>query len=182
MSRRTNKICQPSGERWFFDEVSAMGDYQESYLGRLRKLVGNRKLITPGIRAIIRDDQGRVLFVRRSDNANWVLPAGGIELGESVYDCLIREVKEETGLIVISATPIAIYSESRFAFVNPYGQEQQMLDVVFSVDEWQGAVSRATDETCDARFFSENELDTVDEIFRETLNDFQNYDGKLILK
>lgn len=159
-----------------------MGKYDDSYLGQLRKFVGNRRLITPGVRAIIQDDDGRTLFVRRSDNATWVLPAGGLELEESILDCLTREVREETGLTVISAIPIAIYSEPRFAFTNPYGQDQQMLDVVFSVIEWSGTLATHTDETCDACFFDLTEMSEIDSIFRETLEDFANFDGHLILK
>lgn len=95
-----------------------MSTYEESYLGQLRKLVGNRKLITPRVRAIIQDKQGRILFVQRKDNGKWVMPEGSLELDESVCDCLKREIKGETGLDAISATPIAIYSEPRLAFTN----------------------------------------------------------------
>ena len=90
-----------------------MRSYQDSYLGQLRKIVGKSKLIAIGARAIVRDQQGGILFVRRKDNDYWAMPAGSIELNESILDCLKREVKEETGLDVIAATPIAIHSELR---------------------------------------------------------------------
>ena len=61
--------------------------YAESYNGRLRKLVGKMKLIAIGARGVIRDEQGRFLFVRRKDNGLWVMPAGSIELGESILGC-----------------------------------------------------------------------------------------------
>ncbi|MBI3218457.1 MAG: NUDIX domain-containing protein [Bacteroidetes bacterium] len=35
-----------------------------------------------------------------SDHHFWAPPGGGIEFGESAYDCLVREFKEETGLEV----------------------------------------------------------------------------------
>jgi len=159
-----------------------MSIYEKSYLGQLRKLVGNRKLITPGVRAIIQDKQGRVLFVRRKDNGKWAMPAGSLELDESVCDCLKREIKEESGLDVISATPIAIYSEPRFAFTNAYGGEHQMLTIVFLVDEWSGSLLTHTDETVDAHFFDLNELPDILDLYRETLEDLQKYNGRLILK
>lgn len=159
-----------------------MSSYEKSYLGQLRKLVGNRKLITPSVRAIIQDKQGRVLFVQRKDNGKWTMSAGSLELDESVCDCLKREVKGETGLDVISATPIAIYYEPRFAFTNAYGGKHQMFTIVFLVDEWSGSLLTHTDETVDARFFDLSELPDIPDLYRETLEDLQKYNGRLILK
>ena len=90
-----------------------MPNFEDSYVGRLRKLAGNRKFISPGPRAAITDDQGRLLLISRSDNHEWGKPAGKMELEESVYGALQREVKEETGLDVLSATLFAISSEPR---------------------------------------------------------------------
>jgi len=162
-------------------ETSA-DNYEQSYAGQLRKLVGNRKLITPAARAVIQDEEGRVLFVRRKDNDKWGMPAGALELGESILDCLKREVLEETGLEVVSATPIAIYSEPRFAFTNAYGGEHQMLAVVFLIDEWRGSLVKKTDETTDAKFFSVDDLPDTWELYRETIEDLRDYDGHLIVK
>ncbi len=156
--------------------------FEESYLGQLRAMVGNRRIIAPSARAIITDSERRVLFVRRSDNGAWVLPAGSMELGESVWDCLQREVREETGLEVTDATLIAIYSAPRFAFTNAYGGEHQMLAFVFRVDTWNGALQVATDETVDARFFARDALPTIPDLYRETFEDLDRYDGRPILK
>ena len=48
--------------------------------------------------AIIDDD--KILMLKRMDNGKWTMPGGTMELDESLIDCAIREVKEETGLDV----------------------------------------------------------------------------------
>ena len=158
-----------------------MTGYKESYLGQIRELVGKRKLIITAARAVIRDGQGRVLFIRRRDNGLWGMPAGSQELDESISDCLEREVKEETGLDVIAATLMAIYS--RLSIVTTYGDPYHLFLVQFLVDDWSGELVTETDETVDARFFSLDELpDEMPDFYQETLEDFNKYDGSLILK
>ena len=53
--------------------------------------------------AIIRDGSGRVLLVRRANEPGrglWSLPGGRVEPGEAEEAAVVREVHEETGLVV----------------------------------------------------------------------------------
>ena len=52
-----------------------------------------------GSRAIIIHD-GRILLTHELNSGWWLIPGGGIEEGETPEECVIREVEEETGLIV----------------------------------------------------------------------------------
>ena len=55
-----------------------------------------------GVGAVVVQD-GRVLLVRRGQEpmkGKWSLPGGMLELGESLREGVVREVREETGLTV----------------------------------------------------------------------------------
>ncbi len=54
----------------------------------------------------IRDN--RVLTIYSSTNGDYSLPGGGVEAGESYYDALKREVKEETGYEVIKIKELCV--------------------------------------------------------------------------
>lgn len=49
----------------------------------------------PGAYALILDEQARLAVMHLPEG--WYLPGGGLEAGESLKDCLVREVREEMG-------------------------------------------------------------------------------------
>lgn len=58
--------------------------------------------MTLGVRALL-VAEGRVLLVRHTYAPGWYLPGGGVERGESAGDALIREVREEAGVLLTGA-------------------------------------------------------------------------------
>jgi 8-oxo-dGTP pyrophosphatase MutT (NUDIX family) len=134
------------------------------YIRELRAAVGQRPLLGPGARAVIRNEHGDVLMQLRGDFKLWGLPAGGIELGESVWDALCREVHEETGLTVVRARPFAIYSHPRFSVTFPNGDQIQPFVMAFLVDEWTGTPTPDGDESLDLKFFPLNAPPAQDQI------------------
>ena len=54
------------------------------------------------VRAMIQ--KGNLIAMQRGKNGVYKIPGGGVECAESFHDALIREVVEETGLIVIPET------------------------------------------------------------------------------
>jgi ADP-ribose pyrophosphatase YjhB (NUDIX family) len=60
--------------------------------------------MTLGVRAVILDGS-RVFLIRHTYMPGWHLPGGGVEVGETALDALMREVREE-GSIALHGTPI----------------------------------------------------------------------------
>ncbi|MGI8914149.1 MAG: NUDIX hydrolase [Chloroflexota bacterium] len=63
-----------------------------------------------GVFAVVHD-AGRVLLARRRDSGWWNLPGGGLERGETVDEGTVREVLEETELVVTVERLIGVYSK-----------------------------------------------------------------------
>lgn len=66
--------------------------------------------------AIIRNEKGEFLLLRRSENSRtnpgkWDLPGGKVNQAESLKEGVVREVWEETG---ISISPVEIAGEVNF--------------------------------------------------------------------
>jgi 8-oxo-dGTP pyrophosphatase MutT (NUDIX family) len=161
------------------------GSWAESYVGQLRALAGDRTLMFVGARAVFVDADGRLLLIQRSDNGHWAMPAGAMELGESITDCVIREAWEETGLRARTVVPFALHTSPAYTITNMFGDTYQLFTVIFRVDEWDGELTTVTDETTGAGFFPPDALPgPLSPAVGETLDDLASFTrtGRLVLK
>lgn len=69
-------------------------------------------MFTIGVFAIILDENNRILLCHRTDRDLWNLPGGGLEKGETPWQGVKREVKEEVGLDVEVMKLKGIYSKT----------------------------------------------------------------------
>lgn len=69
-------------------------------------------MVTLGVCAVIRDEQGRVLLALRRRPAIWNLPGGSVEPGETPWDAAVRETREEVGLDVEVDRLTGVYDRS----------------------------------------------------------------------
>src|SRR5574341_550861 len=101
------------------------------YIRQLRAMIGNTKIIIPGVRALMFNDRGELLLERQRLFGSWALPHGCIDVGESALDAVKREVREETGLNVIEADALGLYSDPGYSVTYPNGDQVQTLSVAF---------------------------------------------------
>ena len=65
----------------------------------LQPLYRQTRGLTLGTRTAVFDGENRVLLVQHSYGPGWLLPGGGVERGETIFDSAKREVREEAGII-----------------------------------------------------------------------------------
>jgi 8-oxo-dGTP diphosphatase len=94
------------------------------------------KVLTVAV-GILLDLQGRVLITRRAPQAHqgglWEFPGGKVELGETIADALLRELKEELGVTVLISEPF-------MTLQHDYGDQCVCL-AVYRVTRWRGEPS-----------------------------------------
>lgn len=123
-SRIRRSLVQPVGAPPFWVRTAVPLAMQLSYqlLTRLvyrwrdwqRRRRGEPVFVPPpawdsGAFVVIRDDNGRVLWVKRTDRDLWNLPGGGGNAGEAPWETAVRETREETGLEVRLLRPTGVY-------------------------------------------------------------------------
>jgi ADP-ribose pyrophosphatase YjhB (NUDIX family) len=85
--------------------------------------------LVPAASAVVIDQAGRLVLQRRADNDLWALPGGAMEIGESIAETVVREVREETGLDVRPEYVIGVYSDPDHVFAYDDGEVRQEYSV-----------------------------------------------------
>ena len=129
------------------------------YLKQLRARIGTALVLMPSVTAIVRDPAGRVLLQRRSDDGRWDLPGGTIDPGEAPARALVREVWEETGLLVRPERLVGVFGgRDGFRSTYPNGDQVEFTDVRFECRIVGGRLEPRDDESLALRFFAPDEI------------------------
>src|SRR5690606_16401013 len=98
---------------------------------------------------------GAILLVRERSDGRWTLPGGWADPGESPSECVVREIREESGFETRAVKLLAVFDRSR------HSHESPMLFSVYKMFfrcEVIGGAACAGAETTEVRFFDEHEL------------------------
>lgn len=131
-----------------------------NYIKWIRSKVGNEQIILNFSGACITNEHGDILLQKRSSREDiWGLPGGAVELGESIEESAIREIKEETGLDVSLKYLVGVYSKYFTEYEN--GDKAQSICYFFKGDVVGGNLQIDNCETFDLKFFSSDKLPNI---------------------
>ncbi|MGH3850149.1 MAG: NUDIX hydrolase [Pseudonocardiaceae bacterium] len=87
--------------------------------------------IVVAVTAFILDSAGRLLMIRRTDNDLYAIPGGAQEIGETISKTVLREVQEETGILVEVTGLIGVYSDPEHVIAFADGEVRQEFSLCF---------------------------------------------------
>jgi len=158
----------------------------KNYISKIRSKLGSDKFIHPAARIIIENKAQEILIIERADNGNIGIPAGALEENETIEECIIREVKEETGLTIIDLDVIGISTNPQketVEYVN--GDCIQYFTIEFYSNQWTGTIKpEDTQEVSNAKFV---DLSIINQLPNNELSAFESLryyrkNNKIMLK
>jgi ADP-ribose pyrophosphatase YjhB (NUDIX family) len=107
--------------------------------------------------AVFRD--GRVLIARRARppaRGLYTLPGGGVELGETLEQAVIREIREETGLAI---EPIELVGFRQAIMRDDAGRVERHFVILPFAARWLGGAIVLNEELAEAQWLDPAGLD-----------------------
>jgi ADP-ribose pyrophosphatase YjhB (NUDIX family) len=103
--------------------------------------------------AVVHNDAGELLLVRRRDSGVWLYPTGWADVGYSASEVAVKEVREETGVDCEVVRLVAVLDGLRQGF-----SRIPLYSLVFLCRSLGGAVRPHPLECLDAGFFGPDDL------------------------
>jgi ADP-ribose pyrophosphatase YjhB (NUDIX family) len=130
--------------------------------------------LVPSVNVVVVNDAGEILMIRRSDNDNWAVPGGAIDLGESVAQAAVRETREESGIECEITGIIGIYSDPKHVILyTSNGEVRQEFSIVLTARPLSGLPTPSS-ESSEVRWVSASTVPayTMDRSMRIRINDY----------
>ncbi len=122
------------------------------YLKKLREKTGHMPLVLPHSVVVLFNEDGKVLFEKRSDDGFYDFPGGGIDLKETGEEAAKRELFEETGLIADELELFNVYTGKVTHYVYFNGDEIYGVDLVYICHKWHGDLKPQKEEVSELVF------------------------------
>ena len=116
--------------------------------------------IVPAVTAVV-TDRDRVLLIHRTDNDRWALPGGGVELGESACDALVREVSEQPGTDVEVTGIVGTHGDPRHVIAYDDGEARPQFSLCFAAETTGGTLTGSS-ESREVRWVPVGDIEYLD--------------------
>ncbi|MGH2719685.1 MAG: NUDIX hydrolase, partial [Actinomycetota bacterium] len=116
--------------------------------------------VVPSVTAVVVNAAGQLLLIHKTDNDLWALPGGGHEPGESIEDTVVREVAEETGIVVEVLDLIGVYTDPRHVMAYDDGEVRQQFSLCFHARPVGGEL-QTSPESKEVRWVPPAELESL---------------------
>jgi ADP-ribose pyrophosphatase YjhB (NUDIX family) len=114
--------------------------------------------LVPSVNVVVANDADDILLIRRTDNGNWALPGGAIDLGESVAQAAVRETLEESGIECSITGIVGIYSDPKHVILyTSNGECRQEFSIVLTAHALSGQPTPSS-ESSEVRWVPRPEL------------------------
>jgi len=114
--------------------------------------------LVPSVNVVVVNDVGDILMIRRSDNENWAVPGGAIDLGESMTQAAIRETKEESGIDCEITGLVGIYTDPKHIILyTSNGEARQEFSILLTARP-TGGMPTPSDESTEVRWVPPSEV------------------------
>lgn len=129
------------------------------YIKELRKHIGHSPIMMCACGCLIFNENNQVLLQKRSDDNLWGNPGGSMDLGETIYDTVIREIKEETNLDIKKENLkiFNIYSGEEQHHIYPNKDEVYFVNIIFEIHKYSGDIVSEI-ESKELKFFDIDKL------------------------
>jgi ADP-ribose pyrophosphatase YjhB (NUDIX family) len=130
--------------------------------------------LVPSVNVVVINDADEILMIRRTDNDNWAIPGGAIDLGESVAQAAVRETIEESGIECEITGIIGIYSDPKHVILyTSNGEVRQEFSIVLTARLLHGEPTPSS-ESSEVRWVPVSEVRdyTMDRSMRIRINDY----------
>jgi ADP-ribose pyrophosphatase YjhB (NUDIX family) len=115
--------------------------------------------LVPSANVGVINERGEILLIRRTDNENWAMPGGAMDIGETIAEAGIRETREETGIDCEVERLVGVYTNPRHVMLYTSNNEvRQECSLVFAARPVGGELATSS-ESRDVRWVAPDEID-----------------------
>ncbi|MFC9973212.1 NUDIX domain-containing protein [Spirillospora sp. NPDC127200] len=117
--------------------------------------------LVPSVNVVVTDDEGKILLIRRTDNDNWAVPGGAIDLGESVSEAAVRETREESGIVCEITGVVGIYSDPKHVIHYTSNDEVRQEFSILLTARPVGGRPTPSDESCEVHWVAPEDIEPL---------------------